>query len=113
MENTRQQKVNRALQKDLGEIFQHEIPHLFPGAMVTITYINITPDLSLARVNLSIFAPGKDKNEILKNIKKHKSEIRGMLGNRIKNQLRIVPELQFFIDESFDKMARIEELLKQ
>lgn len=111
METTRQQKINRSLQRDLGEIFQEMSP-LFPGVMITVTSVRITSDLSLARINLSLFAT-KDKEGTLKSIKARKNEIRHLLGTRIKSQLRIVPELQFFIDDTLDRMERIDQLLAQ
>ncbi|MDR2511535.1 MAG: 30S ribosome-binding factor RbfA [Bacteroidales bacterium] len=109
MNNQRQQKINHLIQKDLGEIFLHEV--IIPNTMITVTYINITPDMSVARVNLSIFAVN-DKQAALKQIKQRTKEIRNLLAQRIKNQLRIIPELQFFLDESLDKAERINELLQ-
>jgi len=109
METTRQQKVNSVLQKDLAEILLREV--VVPNTMVSVTSVNITPDMSIARVNLSIFAT-KDKTTVLKQIQTKKSEIRYLLGERVKNQLRIVPDLQFFIDDSLDRIDRIDELLK-
>jgi ribosome-binding factor A len=110
MNSTRQERINHLLQKDIGEILLHDI--IIPNAMITITYVNITPDMSIARVNVSIFAV-EDKQIPLKQIKSKTKEIRNLLGQRIKNQLRIVPELQFFLDESLDKAERIDKLLKQ
>ncbi|MEG2177863.1 MAG: ribosome-binding factor A, partial [Bacteroidales bacterium] len=75
------------------------------------TSVRITSDLSLARVNLSIFAT-KDKEEALVNIKKKSAEIRLLLGKRVRNQLRIVPSLTFYLDNSLDQIERIEDLLK-
>ena len=100
------------LQRELGEIFRVEMQPYFPGIMMTVTFIRITPDLSVARVNLSLF-PDQHKEETLKKIKARTAEIRGLLGQRIRNQLRIVPRLEFFIDDTLDRVERIEELLKQ
>ncbi|MCL2413908.1 MAG: 30S ribosome-binding factor RbfA [Bacteroidales bacterium] len=110
METTRQQKVNSLLQKDLAEILLREV--IVPNTMVSVTRVNVTPDMSIARVNLSIFAV-KDKAGVLKQIQTKKSEIRYLLGERVKNQLRVVPDLQFFLDDSLDRMERIDELLKE
>lgn len=110
MDTNRQQKVNRLLQKELGEIFRREMQPCFPGIMMTVTFVRMTPDLSVARVNLSLF-PDKDKTATLKKVKDKTAEIRGLLGQRIRWQLRIVPRLEFFIDDSLDRMERIEELL--
>ncbi|MEG1498534.1 MAG: 30S ribosome-binding factor RbfA [Bacteroidales bacterium] len=112
MDSSRQQKINRLLQKDLGEIFQTQMQPQFPGVMITVTFVRITPDLSLARVNLSLF-PVKGKEEVLQQIKKRTKEIRMLLGQRVKLQLRIVPQLQFFIDDTLDRIERIDELLAQ
>ncbi len=109
METTRQQKVNSLLQKDLADILLREV--IIPNTMVSVTRVNITPDMSVARVNLSIFAT-QDKTSALKHIQTKKAEIRHLLGERVKHQLRIVPDLQFFLDDSLDRMDRIDELLK-
>jgi ribosome-binding factor A len=109
METTRQRKVNSLLQKDLADILLREV--IIPNTMISVTHVNVTPDMSLARVNLSIFAT-KDKDAALKQVKNKKAEIRHSLGERVKNQLRIVPDLQFFLDDSLDRIERIDELLK-
>lgn len=111
METNRQKKINKLLQKDLGEIFQREAPNLFKRSMITVTQVRVTPDLALAKVYLSIF--GADATEILNMVKTHTGEIRKQLGLRIKNQLRQVPQLQFFIDDSLDYIENIEKLLKE
>lgn len=112
MESKRQQRIQKLLQKDLGIIFQQELPTVVHNAMVTVTKVNITPDLGLAKVYLSIFATG-EKNDVLKGIQKHASEIRGKLGNRIRHQLRQVPELHFYEDDSLDYIEHIDDLLNQ
>jgi len=94
METIRQERINNLLQKDLGEIFQIEMRHVTQGAMITVTKVKVTPDLSVAKVYLSLFAAA-DKDALLKNIRSHTKEIRGKLGNRIKNQLRVVPNFEF------------------
>ncbi len=111
MENKRQERIQKLLQRDVGEIFQREIGHVTQHAMVTVTKVYVTPDLSLAKVYLSLFAVG-DKAVLMKRIGKHTKEIRRKLGERIRHQLRVVPELQFFEDDSLDYIDRIDELLK-
>ena len=111
METKRQERINNLLQKDLGEIFQVEMRHVSKGAMVTVTKVKVTPDLSLAKVYLSLFATS-DKDELLSSIRKHSKEIRGKLGSRIRNQLRVVPDLSFYLDDSLDYIENIENLLK-
>lgn len=110
MESKRQQKISRLLQKDLGEIFQHESRGFSAGAMITVTKVNVTSDLSLARVYLSLFATD-DKQSLIETIRKHKAEIKYKLGNRIRNQLRGVPDLEFFLDDSLDYIDNIDKLL--
>lgn len=111
MDTNRQQKVNRLLQRELGEIFRKEMQPYFPGIMMTVTFIRITPDMSVARVNLSLF-PDSHKEETLKKIKARTAEIRGLLGEKVKHQLRFIPRLEFFIDDTFDRAQRIDELLR-
>jgi ribosome-binding factor A len=114
MNTIRQEKLNSLLQKELAEIFRTAMQTHFTGIMFTVTYVNVTNDMSLARVNLSMFpATANDKPTLLKQVKERSGEIRLLLGRRIKNQLRIVPQLQFFIDDTLDKAQRIEELLKK
>ncbi|PCJ82097.1 MAG: ribosome-binding factor A [Flavobacteriales bacterium] len=107
MESRRQSKVSRLLQRELGEIFQRSS---YSGAMVTITMVRISPDLSFAKVYLSIF-PENLKEKAFERIQSNGWEIRKKLGMRVRNQLRIVPELVFFIDDSFEYSERIDELL--
>ena len=111
MESNRQKKVSRLLQKDLGEIFQFEAANWFSNVMITVTKVNVTADLSLARVYLSIF--GKDANDVISIVEMHNKTIRKKLGDRVKNQLRKIPELKFFIDDSLDYLENIERLLKE
>ena len=111
MESNRQKRIARLVQKDLGEIIQLEGRNWFPGAMVTVTKVHVTSDLSIAKAYLSIF--GKDAQEVLKLVQIHTKDIRRLLGQRVKNQLRVVPELRFFIDDSLDYIENIERLLKE
>ena len=111
METTRQKKVSRLLQKELGDIFQKK-GNEFNGKMITVTIVRISTDLSIARVYLSIFPVKKDDDTIEK-IKQKTSQIRNELGQKVRKQLRIVPELNFYIDDSLDYIDNIEELLKK
>ena len=112
MESTRQQKIARLIQKDLGEIFQLQARNLFKGAMITVTKVNITRDMSVARVYLSLFGMD-DKDALLESIRMHTRDVRRELGTREKNQLRVIPELQFFIDDSLDYIENIDHLLNK
>lgn len=112
MESTRQLKYSRLIQKELSEIFQREASTRFERAMVTVTRVRISPDLSVARVYVSIFA-AKDRDALLVKIREQSSEIRRMLGDKIRKQARITPNLEFFIDDSLDYAERIDQLLKK
>lgn len=111
METNRQKKIARLLQKDLGEIIQIEGRGWFPGVMITVTQVKVTSDLSIARVYVSIF--GKESGEVIRQIEMRGKEIRKLLGLRVKNQLRQIPELRFYIDDSLDYIENIEKLLKE
>ena len=114
MDSTRQSKVGRLLQKDLSEILMLEGRGYYGTSMVTVTKVRVAPDLSVARIYLSIFAIGQsDKKDILNKIELHSKEIRWNLGARVKHQLRVIPELEFFIDDSLDYIENIENLLKK
>ena len=107
MESKRQQKVGRQIQKDLGEIFQKEANHLTQGAFVTITAVRVTPDLGIARAYLS-FLQKKNRTELLKNIQENTKFLRQKLADRVRHQLRIVPHLQFYIDDTAEYAAKID-----
>lgn len=111
MSSVRQNKIEGVVQEELSIFFQRNAQEVCLGAMVTVTQVRITSDLSLARCYLSIFA-GPDKEEVLKSIKTHSSEIRFQLGKRLKN-MRKIPEFAYFIDDSLDYAMEIEELLKK
>lgn len=111
MDNMRLDKVSKLLQKDLGEILQFDMKHVTKKSLVTVTKVNVSPDLSVAKVYLSLFAT-PDKDALLTDIKRHTKEIRGKLGFRIKNQMRVVPGLQFYEDDSLDYIENIDNLLK-
>jgi len=112
METTRQNKISRLIQRDLGEIFRFESRNLFKGAMITVTKVYVTPDLSIARIYLSLFATS-DKEELFRKIEKRAREIRFSLGKKVKNQIRAIPELHFFLDDSLDYIDNIEKLLDE
>jgi len=112
MESTRQQKVARLVQKDLAEIMRLDARKYGQGVMVSVTVVRITSDLGLAKVYLSIF-PSDKSNETIKLVEKHAKSIRYELGSRVGKQLRIIPELKFYIDDSLDYAERIDDLLSQ
>jgi ribosome-binding factor A len=112
MDTIRQNKVAKLLQKELGEVFQRESRNLFNGAFITVTMVKISPDMSIAKVYLSMFAV-TDKKALLKHIKTQNNEVRKIIGNKLKNQLRIIPNFDYHIDDSLDYAMRIDELLKK
>jgi ribosome-binding factor A len=112
MDSLRQQKVNKLLAKELAEIFRSEARALFGGGFITVTQVRVSPDLGSAKVYLSIFTP-KDKQAIFKLVEAQNHAIRRKLGSVVGKQLRVVPELSFFIDDSLDYALKIEELLKK
>lgn len=111
MESTRQKKVARLLQKELADVFLKKGNELAHGTMVSITRVRVSPDLSFAKVYISIF-PALKQDEILKWLEDHSSRIRFELGQKIKSQLRIVPDIAFHIDDSLDYIDKIDKLLK-
>ncbi len=111
MSSIRQNKIEGVIQEELSMFFQRNAREICLGAMVTVTIVRVTSDLSLARCYVSIFA-GPDKQEVLENIKENIGKIRGDVGKRLKN-MRKIPELLFFIDDSLDYALTIDELLKK
>ena len=111
METTRQNKIARLIQKELSEIFLLQTKSM-PGVLVSVSIVRISPDMSYARVYLSVF-PSERSEEIVKNINTNMKSIRFELGNRVRHQLRISPELKFFVDDSLDYAEKIDELLKK
>ncbi len=111
MESQRQNKVSRLIQKELSDIFQKQMNTLFAGGMISVTVVRVTPDLSVARVYVSLFPPER-KQELFELVTIQAKTLRHELGRRVRNQLRQVPELQFFIDDSIDYAQRIDDLLK-
>ncbi|WP_188463544.1 30S ribosome-binding factor RbfA [Marivirga lumbricoides] len=109
---TRQQKFSRLIQKDLGEIFQKDMGNAFGKTFITITEVEMSPDLGLAKVYLSLMLAENPK-ATMEEIQLKKSEIRKHLGNRIGKQVRIVPELVFYLDETLDQANRIESILSK
>jgi ribosome-binding factor A len=100
------------LQKELGDIYQREGRNMFSGKMITVTEVRITSDLGLARVYLSVF-PLPSKKDFSRVTDENAGRVRRELGNRIRHQLRSVPELRFILDDSLDYMENIDRLLNQ
>ena len=110
METTRQQKISRMLQKELGEIFLLYAREL-QGTLITVTAVRISPDLGIAHTHLSIF-PSEKSAAVLTKVQDDSKAIRYDLGKRVRNQLRIVPALYFHVDDSLDYLENIDKLLR-
>ncbi len=111
----RQLKVSSLLQSELASVFRDKFRELTATSLVTITMVRVTADLSLARVYLSVFGPNQSESKelLIQRLGQVKSAIRGELGHRIRNQLRVVPDLEFYLDDSLDYAEHIEKLLKE
>lgn len=110
MESTRQSKVGKQIQKDLSEIIGPLAPSLAKGKMLTVTKVRISPDLGLARVYISVF-PSNNSNEAIDSLNLSQGQIRNELGRKIRHQVRKVPELKFYLDDSLDYIDNIDNLL--
>ena len=111
MESTRQKKVSRLIQKEMADIFLKKGSELAHGKMVSVTKVRVSPDLSFAKIYISIF-PSEGQVAVLKAIQDHSPKIRFEMGQKVRRQLRIVPEIAFFIDDSLDYIENIDKLLK-
>lgn len=112
MDSTRQQKVSRLLQKELGACFQMHAREILPGKLITVTVVRVSPDLGVAKVYLSIFPTDKESSPI-ESIREKSSFIRKIVGNNVKDQLRIVPEFIYYLDDSLDYIENIDNLLNE
>ena len=109
MESKRQQKFAGVIQEDLAAIFQREGINYLPNTLITITKVRVTPDLAIARVFLSFFN-STNPQLALQTIKSHGNEIRYKLGARIKDQVRVIPQLEFFIDDTSEYVERMDKI---
>ena len=109
---TRQLKVAREIQKELAEILRSKGMAVFDGAMVTVSEVRVSPDLSLAKTYVSIF-PSAKAEKVMGILEDNIRQYRGELGRKVGKQLRIVPEIVFYLDTSLDYAEHIEELLKK
>ncbi len=112
MESTRQKKISRLLQKETAEMFQRELKEMLAGAMLSVTNARVSSDMSVAKFYVSIF-PDAKAQEVLDNINNAKVKVRFALGKRVGKQLRIIPELAFFLDDSLDYLENIDRLLEE
>lgn len=112
METTRQQKVSKQIQKDIADIFAKEGAAIVRGLLVTVTAVRVSPDLGYAKVYVSVF-PFDRNSELMERLDRENWFIRRALGQRLRNQLKSVPELQFFLDDSMEYIEQIDEALKR
>lgn len=112
MDSTRQQKIARQIQRDVAEILQKELSDVCRGSLVTVTTVRVSPDLAYAKIYISIF-PFERNAELLAAIKEQGWLVRKLLGARIRNQLKVVPELEFFLDDSLEYIENIDNLLQK
>ncbi len=110
MDTTRQNRIARLIQKELGDIFLLQTKGV-PGMLISVSTVRVSSDLSVARVYLSVF-PSEKSKETVENINANMKSVRFDLGKRVRHQLRIIPELKFFVDDSLDYLAHIDALLK-
>jgi ribosome-binding factor A len=110
-ESKRQQKISRLVQRDLGEIFQADAKGYFSEAFITVTRVRISPDLSMARVYLSLMMV-PDKENYIEMINEKKGLVRRLLGERIGKNIRIVPDLHFYLDDSAEYADHIDQILR-
>ena len=111
MASVRQQKFNKLVQKELSDIFQRDKRGILEGTFITITGVDISPDLGVAKVYISMMLV-RDKNVILEKLNLRKKEIRKALGDKMRNQARVIPELIFYVDETEEKAYKIEKIIE-
>ena len=112
MESMRMLKIGRLIQKELAEYLREAGQTVAHGNIISVTVVRMTPDLGLAKVYLSIF-PSAQALSVVKVLEENNKTIRYELGRKIAKQVRIIPELRFYIDDSLDYAERIDELLKK
>ncbi len=110
--STRQQKIAKQLQRDIAEILQRDCAELFKGTLLTVTAVRVSPDFGYAKIYVSIF-PFSRNEEILELLSQHNWAIRKALGARIKHQLKVVPEIEFFLDDSLEYIESIDRAIKR
>lgn len=111
MDSRRQLKISSLLQQEFSSVLLHEGRNIFGQALVTITRVHVTPDLSIARFHFSVFNT-EDKQAVIDSLQVHLPELRKKLGEKMRFHLRKIPDLQFFLDETLDHVFRMEEIFK-
>lgn len=111
-EGKRQKQIGGLIQEEMNAVFQRMGLSIVSGAMVSISSVKVTPDLLEARIYLSIFN-AKDPKEILKHVDEKQWDIKKEIAARLKHQLRRIPEIKYFLDDTLDHVFKMEELFKQ
>ena len=111
MDSTRQNKISRLIQKELSDILL-KLAKETRGIMVSVSIVRVSPDLGVAKAYISVF-PSDKSNEVVNHLNENIKAIRFDLGNRVRHQLRVIPELRFYIDDSLDYIDNIDKLLKE
>ena len=112
IQTTRQQKIARQIQRDIAEILQRDGAAIAAGSMITVTTVRVSPDFGYAKIYFSIF-PFNKSEQVMQSLNDNNWFLRRELGKRIRNQLKVVPELQFFLDDSLEYIENIDSLLKK
>jgi ribosome-binding factor A len=110
MESTRQKKFAKLIQQEMSSIFQREMKGLIPNTLLTITVVRVTPDFSIAKLYLS-FLPEKNGTLLIDTLRENTAQIRNTLGKRIRHQVRVIPMLQFYIDDTEIEASKIDALI--
>ncbi len=111
MESTRQQKISKQIQKNLAEILQRDCAEIFRGLLLTVTAVRVSPDFGYAKIYISVF-PFDRNEEVLDTLARNNWMIRKALGARVKNQLKVVPEIEFFLDDSLEYIENIDRAMR-
>ncbi len=111
VESTRQQKIAKQIQRDMAEILQRDFTELFRGLLLTVTAVRVSPDFGYAKIYVSVF-PFERNAEVLELMSTHNWAIRKALGARVKHQLKSVPEIEFFLDDSLEYIENIDRAMK-
>ncbi len=112
VESTRQQKIAKQIQRDIADIFQKECRELFKGILLTVTSVRVSPDFGYAKIYVSVF-PFNRNEEVIALLKQHNWSIRKSLGSKIKHQLKVVPEIDFFLDDSLEYIENIDRAINR
>jgi len=109
MESKRQQKINKLIQKELSEVFHKECSNLVQGKLITVTIVRVSSDLGLVKIYLSIM-PDKSGEEVIKRLTEEVSSVRHAMGNRLRNQLRKIPEFRFYLDDTAQYASKMNQI---